>query len=225
MLQEACKQFHLANAMDAAGPKGFIPEKVDVVEIEDSPRKFTDRVCLPEGGDGLLQTPEPKEVDSKESPQSTEKAFDASAARRSLRFPKLWWDAHGNVRIGKKLSFAPKFVKMTPSERGGESLEWPPMPFYIGGRYFSRDIRVDSEDEAMDDGCDEPMGYGSDEEMGDGSEKAKGDGYAGNTAGMDVDAEGAHSESGAAPAEPEEQTQPVLADGYETLEVQEEVEV
>lgn len=197
--------------------KGFAPaaEKVDVVEIEDSPRKSPEKVFPPHDGDGLVQTPEPKEVDSKESPQSTEKARDAFA-RRSLRFPKLWWDAHGNVRIGKKLSYAPKFVKMLPSTRNiDNNFGWPQEPFYIGGRYFSRAIRYESEDEAMSD-----------------------DGYGGNDTNvmegamleaMEVDAdEGADSENGtpkAAPTAPEEQTQLVLADGYETLEVEEEVEV
>ena len=173
--------------MDAAKPKVFVPnaESVDVVEIEDSPRQEFEMLSPSSPGNGLPKTPEPKEVDPTKSPESTEKARDASA-RRALRFPKLWWDDQGNVRIGKKLRYAPKFVKMIPSETDDQSIEWPQEPVTIGGRYFCRAIRVDSGDEAME----EPKPVE-----------------------MEVD-----------PNNEDEKFQPVKADGYETLDVEEEME-
>lgn len=193
----------MANSLEATLPKGFHPHPTEVVEIEESPKSPVpvaeaapeDAEAAPE--DAFERTPEVKDTKDGLSPESTEKIRHIRA-RRSLRFPKLWWDADGKIRVGKKLRFEPHLVKTTPQIELGE--EWPqtwpedgPQAFHIGGRYFSKAKMLW-----------EPL------EDEDGSEMA------------DSDMQAALMQQcleEKAPSEPEVpmEEEPVLADGYETL--------
>lgn len=136
-MQEACKKFHLHNAFEATLPKGFHPHPVEVVEIEESPKSPAEVPMAEAATKDALETT-PKATASKDdlSPESTEKVPDIRA-RRSVPFPKLWWDADGKIRVGRKLRFAPHLVKTTPQLKAGQEL--PGNGYYVGGgRYFSQ---------------------------------------------------------------------------------------
>ncbi len=115
------------------------------MEIEDSPKSPKDSSTRELATDVFETTPEPKQSKEDLCPESTEKVKNARA-RRSLRFPKLWWDADGKICVGRKLRFAANLVKTTPQlDEDG----WPEACF-IGGRYLCKAIRAEEDDDVID---------------------------------------------------------------------------
>lgn len=63
------------------------------------------------------ETPEraPKRIDDLDSAEKD--SHPRRSSKRPVAFPRVWKDGDGNVRIGKRLRFAAKFVKLTSLQK------------------------------------------------------------------------------------------------------------